>query len=322
MQKMIDRAKELLNDGTVTRVLGWKAGEFYYDPTPAYFNSAEEVEELVYDSFCAPNLSKYLVEGTLKEGKILVFMKPCDSYSLNQLLTEHRVKRENIHVIGIGCHGKLDIEKIRAKGVKGIKSIEENGDELTVKTIYGDKKLDRKDVLLDKCLCCKGKKHRIADELIDPNPEEEWEASDVNRFELVEKLEKMSPKERFEFWQGELSKCIRCNACRNICPACTCVKCVFGNEKYDVNIKANSDSFEEKLFHIIRAYHVAGRCTDCGECSRVCPQGIPLQLLNRKFIKDINTFYGEFQAGAEEGVASPLISYQLDDVEPSVVGNK
>ena len=135
MQEMINRAKELLNDGTVSRVLGWKAGEFYYDPTPAYFNSPEEVEELVYDSFCAPNLSKYLVEGTQKEGKILVFMKPCDSYSLNQLLTEHRVKRENIHVIGIGCHGKLDIEKIRAKGIKGIKSIEENGDELTVKTL-------------------------------------------------------------------------------------------------------------------------------------------------------------------------------------------
>ncbi|URW87892.1 4Fe-4S dicluster domain-containing protein [Blautia wexlerae] len=29
------------------------------------------------------------------------------------------------------------------------------------------------------------------------------------------------------------------------------------------------------MFHIIRAFHVAGRCTDCGECDRVCPQGIP-----------------------------------------------
>ncbi len=59
------------------------------------------------------------------------------------------------------------------------------------------------------------------------------------------------------------------------------------------------DSFEEKMFHIIRAFHVAGRCTDCGECSRVCPQGIRLHLFNRKFIKDINEFYGEYQAGAD-----------------------
>ena len=53
------------------------------------------------------------------------------------------------------------------------------------------------------------------------------------------------------------------------------------------------------MFHIIRAFHVAGRCTDCGECSRVCPQHIPLHLLNRKFIKDINELYGEYQAGAD-----------------------
>lgn len=60
--------------------------------------------------------------------------------------------------------------------------------------------------------------------------------------------------------------------------------------------RAAADSFEESMFHIIRAFHVAGRCTDCGECSRVCPQNIPLHLLNRKFIKDINTFYGAYQA--------------------------
>ena len=60
------------------------------------------------------------------------------------------------------------------------------------------------------------------------------------------------------------------------------------------------------MFHIIRAFHVAGRCTDCGECSRVCPQHIPLHLLNRKFIKDIDEFYGEYQAGADTDSRAPL----------------
>ena len=60
-------------------------------------------------------------------------------------------------------------------------------------------------------------------------------------------------------------------------------------------------------------------CTDCGECSRVCPQNIPLHLLNRKFIKDIDTFYGDFQAGTEVGVRGPLISYTKEDCEPSIV---
>ena len=138
----------------------------------------------------------------------------------------------------------------------------------------------------------------------------------------VEKLEAMTPDERFAFWRGELSRCIRCNACRNVCPACSCENCVFDNPKSGISNKAAADSFEENMFHIIRAFHVAGRCTDCGECSRVCPQNIPLHLLNRKFIKDINTFYGEYQAGADAESRAPLNIYNTEDVEPSIVYEK
>jgi ferredoxin len=73
------------------------------------------------------------------------------------------------------------------------------------------------------------------------------------------------------------------------------------------------------MFHIIRAFHVAGRCTDCGECSRVCPQHIPLHLLNRKFISDINGYYGDYQAGEEVGQRAPLVNFTKEDVEPDVV---
>ena len=44
MQAMMEkRALELLADGTVARVLGWSAGEFPYDMTPAVFDTAEEL---------------------------------------------------------------------------------------------------------------------------------------------------------------------------------------------------------------------------------------------------------------------------------------
>ena len=127
----------------------------------------------------------------------------------------------------------------------------------------------------------------------------------------------MSANERFAFWKGQLSKCIRCNACRNVCPACSCTKCVFDNPNSGISAKANDDEFEEQLFHIIRAFHVSGRCTDCGECSRVCPQRIPLHLLNRKFIKDINEFYGEYQAGETAEGKTPLTEFTVQDIEPS-----
>ena len=135
----------------------------------------------------------------------------------------------------------------------------------------------------------------------------------------VKKIEMMTAEERFEFWRGELSRCIRCNACRNVCPACTCVKCVFDNPSSGFQSKAPVTDFEENMFHIIRAFHVAGRCTDCGECSRVCPQNIPLHLLNRKFIKDMNELYGDYQAGMGEEERTPLTSYTKEDVEPGVV---
>ena len=91
---------------------------------------------------------------------------------------------------------------------------------------------------------------------------------------------------------------------------------MFDNANSGIAQKAAANSFEENMFHIIRAFHVAGRCTDCGECSRVCPQHIPLHLLNRKFIKDINEFYGDYQAGEDTESRAPLNRFEKDDIEP------
>ena len=50
MQRVKEKAIQLLKDGVVDRVIGWKAGEFFYDLTPAVFTSAEEVEK----DWCLP----------------------------------------------------------------------------------------------------------------------------------------------------------------------------------------------------------------------------------------------------------------------------
>ena len=323
MQELITRAKELLADGTVVRVLGWRAGDMSYNPEPAFFESAEALSDFVYDGFCGANLSKYMIEASKLEGKTLVFLKPCDTYSFNQLLTEYRVLRDKAYIIGVGCKGKLDVEKIKKMGIKGITAIsgaEADGecDTLKIDTIYGEKTCAYADAMLERCHVCKGKEHKIYDELIG----ESRDTADKERFAEVEKIEKMSAEEKFEFFKEELSKCIRCNACRNVCPACSCRKCIFDSTKFDSAQKANVDPFEEKMFHIIRAFHVAGRCTDCGECSRVCPEGIPLHLFNRKFIKDINELYGEYTAGAEAGSRAPLVNFDMDDAEPSIVNER
>ena len=317
MQELIKRITELLESGEVQRVVGWKKGDLGYNPEPAYFESAEALKDFVYDGFCGANLSKYMIKACELEGKTLVLLKPCDTYSFNQLIKEHRISKDKIYVIGVGCKGKLDIEKIKAMGIKGITAISDVEitdacDTINIETVYGNKTVAYKDAMLERCHVCKGKEHKVSDEIFF----ESAETDDGDRFAGVDYIESLSPEEKFEFFKKELSKCIRCNACRNVCPACSCRKCVFDSTKFDADRKANVDPFEESMFHIIRAFHVAGRCTDCGECSRVCPQGIPLHLFNRKFIKDINEFYGEYQAGAEVDERSPLTNFTFDDLEP------
>ena len=317
MQELINKAKSLLESGEVVRVLGWRKGENVWDVEPAFFGSTEELENFVYNGFCGANLSKYMIEASKLEGKTLVFLKPCDSYSFNQLIKEHRVDREKAYIVGVGCEGKIRIENIDAQGILDVVGADypNHAENLTVKTLYGDKEVTYKSAMLERCHVCKGKDHVIYDELMG----ESVDTVDADRFAEVARIEAMSPAEKFAFFQNELSKCIRCNACRNVCPACSCRKCVFDSNKFDSAQKANTTSFEEKMFHVIRAFHVAGRCTDCGECSRVCPQGIPLHLFNRKFIKDINELYGDFQAGADIDTKGPLTNFRFDDAEPSIV---
>ena len=130
MQAIVDqikaKAQDLLAAGTVDRVLGWEAGELAYDRTPAVFGSAEALDGLKYDLFCAANLSKYLIAETKKEGKVLALLKPCDTYSFNQLLHEHRIRREGVYVLGIPCRGKIDVRKLTAMGMEGITGVEDD----------------------------------------------------------------------------------------------------------------------------------------------------------------------------------------------------
>ena len=280
---VLARAKELLSNGTVNRVIGWEKGLFEDDQTPRVFTSVEELDkDFIYNDYSVATVSKYLIKETKKEGKILAFLKANDTYSFNQLVKEHRVNRDNVYIVAVPSNGEAQ----------------------------------------------KGKIHVVYDEIMDTDgkisakkeeSQEDKEAFNKERFEMIAKLEAMTADERFAFWQNELSKCIRCNACRNVCPACTCEQCVFDNPKSGVSQKAAADSFEEKMFHIIRAFHVAGRCTDCGECSRVCPQNIPLYLLNRKYIKDVDEIYGEYQAGEDTETRAPLNTYNTEDAEPSIV---
>ena len=190
MQELIARAGALLQSGEVSRVLGWRKGEHVWDVEPAFFHSAEELSEFVYNGFCGANLSKYMIEAAKLEGKTLVFLKPCDTYSFNQLIKEHRVDREKAYIIGVGCKGKLKIENIDAAGILDVQGADypDCSDTLTVKTLYGDQEVSYASAMLERCHVCKGKEHKIYDELMG----ESVDTCDADRFAQVAAIEAMS----------------------------------------------------------------------------------------------------------------------------------
>ncbi|MCL2603723.1 MAG: 4Fe-4S binding protein [Defluviitaleaceae bacterium] len=249
--KMRTRAREMLASGEVTQVLAWEAGEFPNYPAPAFFKDENACGRILYDRFCTANLSKFMIEASRNEGKTLVFLRPCDAYSLTQLIKENQVNREKAYIIGVGCEGCV--------------------------TVYEGEECG----LLESCLVCIKTDYPIYDELIGTENNPRTATTGTERFEGVTRVEETDASARYGFWQTQLSRCIRCNACRNICPTCHCKVCMLDKE----SLTNPPNPLENKFFHVIRAYHQNGRCTDCGQCARVCPQGIPLQLLNRKLIK-------------------------------------
>ncbi|MEI6857206.1 4Fe-4S ferredoxin [Psychrilyobacter sp.] len=304
-------AKQALINKEVDKILGWKKGDLWSESYPAFITKPEDAETLIWDLFCINNLSKYLIKELQKHDKIGIFIKGCDSTSFNQLLKDNRINRENVVLYGIPCEGMIDPEKVKKLMLNDrVKEIKKSENGFILNNKNKSKDVLGEEIKYDKCLICISPNPVVYDQLLTDEVENKINKED--RFKGVEEIESMTPDERYNFWKGEFQRCIRCNACRDICPACSCVKCVFDNCDIETSGKTKIEA-EDTFFHIVRAYHVAGRCVDCGECARVCPAGISLNLLNQKIIKDISEIYGEFNAGLDSTTPAPLVTFKLED---------
>jgi Fe-S oxidoreductase len=66
------------------------------------------------------------------------------------------------------------------------------------------------------------------------------------------------------------------------------------------------------MFQVIRNIHVAGRCTDCGECERACPVNIPLRSLTRGMYHIVDELF-HYQAGMDKDASPFLVAYEATD---------
>jgi len=131
--------------------------------------------------------------------------------------------------------------------------------------------------------------------------------------EIVDRIEKMTVAERWDFWQKEFAKCFKCFACRSSCPLCYCTKCMTeSNQPQWIPVAASDLGNME--WHIMRAMHLAGRCVNCGDCARACPMDIPLNLLTYNLIEGIEKDFGA-KAGMKATDISTLSTFKPDDKE-------
>jgi len=131
-------------------------------------------------------------------------------------------------------------------------------------------------------------------------------APDEETLAEIARIEEMSPEERARFWTEQFAKCTRCYACRAACPMCYCERCIV-DRNLPQWISTAAAQHGNYAWNVIRAFHLAGRCTECGACEAACPQGIPLMLLNSLLAREVREQLGEnpgYDAEAEPVIGS------------------
>lgn len=281
-KRIRERSQELLQNKTVGVVIGWSEGSTPQITHPVFVTRAEDVDQLVWNQFCFNNLSIFLNRNEIGSfGRIGIISKGCDNKAIVGLLQEFQIEEKDVYIIGVVCEGV---------GSPG---------------------------LFDKCRFCDVHIPVRYDEIIGAPSEQASESTPPEGyFSDIEGFETMSREERWHFWQREFSKCIRCYACRQVCPLCHCRRCIA-----DVNqpqwIAPSAHPSGNFAWNFIRAFHLAGRCIECSECERICPVNIPLMTLNKKMAKDILELF-EYRAGYDQTATPPIATWKDSDDEPFI----
>lgn len=291
-------------------VIGWSDS---FDPlhaTPHFMRRDEDIDKLRVDALCVHNLATYL--PSLKGKKVGIVVKGCDSRSVVELLQEDLIKREDVTIFGFGCDGVVDQTKIRRiiGDVGNVEACELGTNEVKVTASGKEHIIAMDDAISDKCKTCRYPNAVLSDQFA--GEEVTATASFEDGYKDVEEFEARPTDEKFAFWLGEMDRCIRCYACRNACPMCVCRDHCVAQSRDPHWLSQEAHVRDKWMFQVIHAYHLAGRCTECGECQRACPVDIPILLFKKKFNKEIKDVFN-YEAGLDPEVTPPLLTFKNDE---------
>lgn len=272
-QKIRELASNILKEGKVDMVMGFTKGTLPMTSKPYMAKTPEQADNFIWDSNCTMNLANYI---TGRKEKIGVIAKGCDSRNIVNHIVENKISRDQLYIIGVPCSGMVD--------------------------------KNNPDQLRDNCSTCTHRNPVIYD-VMAAEPVEEQKLEEP--FADVKAIEAMEPDAKWSYFQDLLKGCIRCYACRNACPLCYCPTC-FVDESGPQWVGKGQNETDIQTFHFLRAFHCAGRCTDCGACESACPMDIHVRAFTRKLNKDALDLFG-WEAGLDITKRPPLDTFNPDD---------
>lgn len=160
-----------------------------------------------------------------------------------------------------------------------------------------------------KCAACDTPRPRFADETVGDGAVQ----PSGDRYAALEGLLALPPEERLAYWTAQFDRCVKCYACRQVCPMCYCERCLADKNRPQA-IPASAHRVGNFAWHISRAMHLAGRCIGCDECTRACPAGIDLRLLNLAMAQVAERQFG-YRAGIDPAAEPPVGAAAAEDKE-------
>ncbi len=100
--------------------------------------------------------------------------------------------------------------------------------------------------------------------------------------------------EAFHAYEDEFSRCMKCYGCREACPLCYCDDCSLESEGPEWVPGGYTPA--APFFHLTRMVHMVDACTNCGQCSEVCPSEIDVaglwSIVNNKVSEEYGYYSG------------------------------
>jgi len=279
-----DIAAKLFAEGKIDVFVGYRLNGFDDNQVPVLITDPQDVSKLVFTDKSVFNLVNYLKTDHTRRKRIGLVVKGCDSRSLNLMLTESQVKRENLYVVGICCEGVVD----------------DTGQKM------------------QNCTECVVPDAVVYDELLGTSGRDGFQTHPYTVNVDIAALAEKPLTERAAYFEEIFENCIRCNACRHSCPLCYCAKCCIDQETATLYNGANTTS---AAFHALMTWslHLAGRCVDCRNCEKACPMHLPLHLLHKQNESVIYENFQEHLAGVIPEDRGAFYKYSLKDPDDFIM---